>query len=160
MVVGGLAASYHGIARATFDIDLVIAVDHAALRVLVQELRALGFDLRLRDAQQLLQVSNCIPTFSAKGLRLDLWLVRSGYDRVAFGRRQRGTFWPGRQAWIASPEDTILSKLLAGRARDAEDTIGIITVQQSKLDQKYLTSWARRLDLAEALRCVQRRQIS
>ena len=129
MIVGGLAAAYHGVPRATFDIDLVVAISPDHLHSLVRTLRAQRFDLRLRQAKQLLRLSNVMPTHHRDGLRLDLWLMRSEHDREAFTRRQLVEVWSGVRAWIASPEDMILSKLVAGRAKDFEDAIGIMSVQ-------------------------------
>lgn len=159
MIVGGLAAAYYGIPRATFDIDMVIAVDPKEPEPLVAILRRLQFDLSLDLARQLLRISNRIPTMRPGGLRLDLWLIRSEYDRVAFARRKRATFSPRLKAWIATAEDTILSKLIAGRARDFEDTIGVLETQKDRLDWAYLLSWAKRLDLTKELGQVRRKQV-
>jgi hypothetical protein len=77
------------------------------------------------------KISNCIPTVHASGLRLDVW--------------------PGRKAWFAAPADTILAKLIAGRAKDFEDAMGMASVCGSRLDWEYVNSWAKRLELTAAL---------
>lgn len=159
MIVGGLAAAYHGIPRATFDVDLVVAIDGKNLEPLVRTLRRLGFDLRLTLAKELLRIGNCIPTWRPKGPRLDIWLMRSDYDRVAFARRQRVGLWPGQQAWVASVEDLVLSKLIAGRTRDLEDVIGVLEVQRKRLDWTYLQPWAKRLELTKQLARVKAKRV-
>lgn len=159
MVVGGLSAAYYGIPRATFDIDLVVAVEPLALGALVTLLRREGFDLTPADAQLLLKVSNSISTTTHRGLRLDLWLIKSEYDRVAFGRRRRASLWGRQRVWMVAPEDSVLSKLIAGRTRDFEDVIGVLAEQHGKLDWTYMNSWARRLELTKALARVRKKQL-
>lgn len=158
MIVGGLAATYYGIPRATFDIDLVIAIEQRQLLVLVKTLQRLRFDLKEDVAQLLLKVGNCIPTIHATGLRLDLWLIQREYDKAAFDRRKRCRIELGA-IWIASAEDTILSKLIAARTKDFEDALGIVEVQQSQLDWAYIHSWAKRLDIAKQLERVKAKKL-
>ena len=160
MVVGGLAAAYHGVPRATFDIDLVIGIAPQSLKPLVRLLRKLGFDLHLSDAELLFKVGNQLQTINKNRVRLDLWLIRTDYDREAFSRRRRVTLWPGQPAWVVAAEDTILSKLIAGRTKDFEDIRGVVEVQKLQLDWGYLNAWAKRLDLSEALRRLRRGRAS
>jgi len=159
MVVGGLAAAYYGIPRATFDIDLVVAVEPSNLRVLVGMLRREGFDVTHADAALLLKVGNIIQTTTARGLRLDLWLIKSEYDRMAFGRRQRASLWGRRKVWMVAPEDLVLSKLIAGRAKDFEDVIGVLAEQRDRLETTYMNAWARRLGLTNRLARVRAKRV-
>lgn len=159
MVVGGLAAAYHGVPRATFDIDLVIGIEPRSIRPLVRLLRSLRFDIHLSDAMLLFKIGNQIQTINKNRVRLDLWLIRSEYDREALSRRQRVMLWPGQPAWVVRAEDTILSKLIAGRTKDFEDIIGVLDEQKDRLDWTYINSWAKRLNMSEALQRVKRKHI-
>jgi hypothetical protein len=159
MVVGGLSAAYYGIPRATFDIDLVVAMELSNLRSLVKILHREGFDLTYADATLLLKVSNMLQATTPRGLRLDIWLIKSEHDRVAFERRRRATLWGRHKVWLAAPEDVVLSKLIAGRARDLEDVIGVLEEQKGRLDWTYVNSWAKRLELSAALERARRKQV-
>ena len=61
------------------------------------------------------------------------------------------------KTWLASPEDTILSKLdwyrLGGGVSDRQwgDVLGVIKVQADNLDIAYLRRWAEHLRLQELL---------
>lgn len=152
MIVGGLAANYYGVPRATFDMDLVIQINLQNAGVLVKSLRALHFSVSRKDAEQIMRIGNRIMAMSPQHpYRVDLWLVKSDYDRTAFARRRKGRLF-GQAVWLISKEDLILSKLMAGRAKDLEDATGILRVQSKRLDWNYLSSWADRLNTAEELR--------
>lgn len=56
----------------------------------------------------------------------------------------------GFEAWFVSPEDLILSKLLAGRPKDLVDVADVLFIQ-GDLDVIYLRLWAGRLGILESL---------
>jgi hypothetical protein len=56
----------------------------------------------------------------------------------------------GLTAWLVSPEDLILLKLLAARPRDLAD-IGDVLFTQGQLDKTYLRHWADELGVRAAL---------
>jgi hypothetical protein len=88
MIVGGLAANYHGMPRPTFDIDLVVKPEGKGLPSIIQMMKKLGFNLSPEDAEQTLRIGNRIMvTSSIHPYRVDLWLIRTAYDQVAFDRR-------------------------------------------------------------------------
>ena len=56
----------------------------------------------------------------------------------------------GLTAWLVSPEDLILLKLLASRPRDLAD-IGDVLFTQGELDTTYLRHWADELGVRASL---------
>jgi len=56
----------------------------------------------------------------------------------------------GNQAWVVTPEDLVLLKLIAGRPRDLGD-IQDILMAQGQLDAKDLSHWAERLGVSDRL---------
>jgi hypothetical protein len=88
----------------------------------------------------------------------------TAYDRERFGRRQQVEMF-GRPVWVASAEDTILSKLDWYRIspvlpQQLQDALGVYEVQGPNLDQAYLDHWAARLGVADLLADIRRQAIS
>jgi hypothetical protein len=156
MMVGGLAANYHGMPRPTFDIDLMVKLDGKVPSLIIQMMRKLGFNLSPEDGEQTLRIGNRIMVASASHpYRVDLWLVRTAYDQVAFDRKRKARLL-GETIWVSSPEDTVLSKLGGNRAKDIEDASSIIAVQKSRLDWNYLHHWSKLLNVEDKLERLKR----
>lgn len=56
----------------------------------------------------------------------------------------------GRKAWVVSPEDLILLKLIASRPRDIADVFDVL-LAQGQLDEEYLRNWANQLGVTSRL---------
>lgn len=54
--------------------------------------------------------------------------------------------------WIASPEDTIVNKLVFAREQDIKDALGILVRQYDSLDIVYLEKTAKNIGVYESLR--------
>lgn len=159
-VGGSVASSVHGVARSTIDIDVVAAVAHEHVQALVARLE----DAYYVEAQQIRQAIDTQRAFNLVHLatmyKIDVFVMKHRpFDDQA---RRRTVMEPlteesERRFLIASPEDTILSKLEWYRAggevsgRQWSDVRGIIRVQSDRLDRPYLREWASRLDVADLL---------
>ena len=93
-------------------------------------------------------------------VKIDVFIVKDQpYDCEALARRRLDTLdeESSRSFYLASPEDTVLSKLQwyerGGRISDQQwkDIIGVLKVQSSRLDFEYLKYWASKLNLSELL---------
>lgn len=161
MVAGSHSSSYHGQARATNDVDLVIdptpeQLDHF--------LTLLGdrYYVSPEAARQALQGRSIFNIIDfAAGWKADL-IVRKDrqFSVEEFRRRQLGTLH-GRFLPIASPEDVILTKLewngITPSERQVQDAYRVIVVQGPRLDREYLRKWAPTLGVAEQLEELLRR---
>ena len=64
---------------------------------------------------------------------------------------------PGTEVFLATPEDTVLAKLewyrLGDEVSDCQwrDVLGIIRLQQGRLDREYMKKWAVELKVADLL---------
>jgi hypothetical protein len=159
MVVGSFASTFWGRPRMTHDADLVveITVEKAAglARLLAPHFYAPLFVIE--DAVRKRGQFNAIHLDYA--FKVDLWLLKdSPYDAACFERRLPGVIF-GREVWVSSPEDVILSKLLWYRAapvlnRQFQDVIEVYEIQAPHLEHDYLNRWANVLGLADLLERV------
>lgn len=154
MVAGSLSSSFHGEARATNDIDVVIAPTPEHLETL---LTSFGEDYYVspeaaRDALRQRATFNVIDLVG--GSKVDL-IVRKDrpFNQEEFRRRRPAVL-------LASPEDTILSKLewarLGASERQLRDVRGVAAVQGDRLDMNYLRRCAEELGVSEQLEQVLR----
>lgn len=146
MLTGSFASSYHGIPRATQDIDLVIAPERAQLRALARLLPAPEFYM---DETTALEAFDSEGQFNvvdlATGWKADLIMRRSrAFSRTEFDRRTAVDL-EGMRVAIATAEDVILAKLewakLGESARQIEDAAGILRARARELDTGYMERW-------------------
>ena len=75
------------------------------------------------------------------------------FDSTEFARRQAVNML-GTDLYVATPEDTIISKLRWARAGQSErqlrDVVGIVQISGSDLDTGYIEKWVHGLDLDDA----------
>ena len=79
---------------------------------------------------------------------LDLAIGASGFEQQIVNRAQLVTI-ADTKVHVATTEDLILMKVLAGRPQDDQDIAGMIAIQGSSIDWAYCESVARQL--AEAM---------
>jgi hypothetical protein len=156
MIVGSFASNYWGRPRATHDADLVIEIapDRATDLASLLEDEFYAPDFAIQEAAERRSHFNVI--HMEHPFKVDLWVRRdTPYDRACFSRRWQGTMFD-RPVWVASAEDTILSKLLWYRTspvlhRQFQDALEVYEIQEPALDQAYLNHWAATLGLADLL---------
>jgi hypothetical protein len=154
MLTGSFASAFHGVPRATQDIDMVISPTADQLRGLVRLLPTTDYyvdeDAAL-DAHRRQAQFNVVDF--ATGWKIDLIIRKSRpFSREEFDRRSVVDFH-GLHLAIATAEDVVIAKLeWAKRAqsqRQVEDAAGILRIRSSELDRAYLQRWIRQLDLEE-----------
>ncbi len=151
MIVGSYAASIHGLSRATHDLDLVVALAFDSLPALLERLGDEFYwdtDAAMRAIQNA-EMFNAIHL--ASGLKVDFWvLADNDFANTQFERRRQVDF-DGALCWVASAEDTILSKMMwynmSHSERQLSDIKAIIPVCADKLDIEYILCWAQKLEL-------------
>jgi hypothetical protein len=158
MVAGSVASSHHGLPRATNDADIVVEPTPEALEALVAVLTSDGYYVDARVAREALRsrhLFNVIDPQSA--FKVDL-IVRKErpFSREEFARRQRRDLG-GLVVSIATPEDTILSKLEwarkgGGSERQLGDALGVLRVAGDRIDRAYVERWAEDLGVLDLWR--------
>ena len=137
-VIGGLCVLVRGEARFTQDIDVVIAAEPQDALILLSHLDESGFQPVLEeDAAEFLMRAYMLPLRHGQtGLTVDIAIGAMGFERQLIQRAEEirlgSLLLP-----VATAEDLILMKLIAGRPRDVEDVEGIV-LAQLELDWDYL----------------------
>ncbi len=157
---GSFASSAQGAARATLDADLVadLRPEHVA-----------PFVAALRDAFYLDPdtVRSAVLNRGSFNLihlqtmfKVDVFVHKGRpFDRAQFERRRATQLSvdPPRTAYLSSPEDTVLAKLVWYRLGDEvsdrqwRDILSVLRVQAGRLDVPYLRRWAEELAVSDLL---------
>jgi hypothetical protein len=158
MVTGSVASSVHGRPRQTHDADVVIDPTREQLDALVASLLESGHYVdgrRAHDALARRLQFNVIDPHTA--FKIDLIIRKSRpFSREELGRRQMVELSPGVQIAVASPEDTILSKLewamKGGRSQKQIDDAASVLEVNPAIDRGYVERWAAELGVLELWR--------
>jgi hypothetical protein len=157
---GSLATAVHGVARATMDVDLVADIQKHQVQSMI---KSLG-DAFFTDEQM---IHNSISNGMSFNIihketmfKVDIFPSKArAFDRSQFERRVAYTLSDesSQTAYIASPEDNILSKLewyrLGGEISDRQwqDVLNVLKIQGDGIDKAYLESWASELGVSDLL---------
>jgi len=137
MLVGGLAVAAQGQPRATADVDLMIAVDISRALLLVDDLATSPFRPLFDDIAIVVESSFILPLrHRTTNVKVDVAIGLSGFECQAISRAQQlellGVTLP-----VATAEDLIIMKVLAGRPQDDQDVRGLAIAQSDRLDWEY-----------------------
>lgn len=134
---GAQAAIVHGAARLTADIDVTVlwpsAVSPAAL---VEALRQARFVPRVDDPQFLARTRVIPLEHPHTGIPVDVVLGGPGLEE-AFAARARRRVVDGADVPVASAEDLVVMKVLAGRPKDVGDVAAVLAAQYRSFDATY-----------------------
>ncbi len=155
MIIGAMAVAIWGQPRATADVDFTVLTDPEGLESLGAEAERQGFVI---DRQWLewnpLQREFRMRLTSGEVL-IDVSRPRDRHDETALDRR-RALEVEGRSVWFVSAEDLIIMKLKAGRPRDFEDVVSVLSRHREMLDMRYMEDWAWRVRVYDELSYVLR----
>ena len=154
MVAGSYASTFHGTPRTTQDIDLVIDPNGHTLATLLAEFPEDRYYVSIDAANEALRRRGQFNVIDFdSGWKSDLIIRKQRpFSEVEFARRRRGTL-VGTEVFIASAEDTVLSKLEWARSgaseRQIRDVQGVLSVQGDNLDLDYIEHWVAALGVQE-----------
>lgn len=158
MITGSLASAYHGVPRATRDLDLVIDPDAASLERLVAGLATTGFYVDADAAHAALRDRSQFNVIGDDAMKVDLIIRRDRpFSVEEFGRRQPADVL-GTPGFIATIEDMIVVKLewaaATGSERQLRDVVGMLDVGGYAIDRGYVERWVALLGLVDTWRKV------
>ncbi|HEY2901505.1 MAG TPA: hypothetical protein VGL59_13070 [Polyangia bacterium] len=158
MVVGSFASSFHGVPRSSQDLDLVIDPQPDSLRRFLADLPPADY---YADADAALDALRRRGQFNvidmATAWKADLIVRKARPFSVEEMRRRIEGELLGARVFVASPEDTLISKLewakLGGGSQlQLRDVSGILQLRGDELDFAYIERWVGELGLGEIWR--------
>lgn len=159
-VGGSLASSLHGIMRATLDVDIVadMKLEHVEPLVAALSKEFYADAGMMRGAIEHHRSFNLVHYETA--FKVDIFIRRPrAFDGLQFERKKYSiiTTDPEQGIYVASPEDTILTKLewyrLGGEVSDRQwrDILGVMKARAGGLETDYLRQWAAELGVSDLL---------
>ena len=147
-VLGAVAANvYRAAARTTFDVDLLVTVDHAGMSAIAESAEREGWEIRhLHSEGSLLRIAH------GEHGAADLIAAEMDYQRNALGRARTETFG-GITARVLAVEDVIVHKLIANRAQDDADIASILEAREP-MDVRYLEHWMQVWDVGDRFAAI------
>jgi len=142
-----MAVSAWGEPRYTRDIDFKIQVERDEAERVLDALAPEWLPLA-NDPVQTLERFGMLFFQTPEGIRFDLLLVSNDFDQQAIRRGRAVETEPGSELVICSPEDLIIYKLVATRARDHADAENVVHHQGDALDDAYVIQWLRDFEQA------------
>jgi hypothetical protein len=145
---GAQAAMLYGVARLTADVDVTVRLpDKTANQALVAGLQPHGFEVRVYDVG-FVERTRVVPmVHTVTSLPLDVVLAGPGIEDRFFARVLTRSV-EGVTVPVASAEDVVVMKTLAGRPKDIEDVVAIAASQASRLDVDYVREMLHDLEAA------------
>lgn len=162
MLTGSFAGAYHGVPRATQDIDVVIDGSEDQIVRFVRGAEASGFYVSEEGAKGAVATRGQFNVIDrSTGWKVDLIMRKERpFSQEEFSRRTREDVL-GFPIYMATAEDTILAKLEWARLGESErqlrDVIGIIRSRDEGLDREYIEKWAKELDVLEEWKVAEQR---
>jgi hypothetical protein len=127
---GAQAALLYGAARLTADVDVTVQLGNLRTAELVDALEKAGFRLRVRNIDAFVAKTRVLPFLHLRSdMPIDVVLAGPGLEELFFRRLRRRDI-EGVRVPVASPEDIVVMKVLAGRGKDEDDVVAIVTAQR------------------------------
>lgn len=134
MIIGGYAVLYHGEARFTEDIDIVIGVDTDELEKIIGIIES-DFKVRTEKVEEFVSQTNVLPLKEIEsGIKVDIIFSFIEFEREAIRNAEVAKIEKA-EVRIVSVNDLVIYKLLAGRAKDIDDAKSIIQINNTKIDK-------------------------
>ena len=143
MVIGGIANSFYGEPRQTFDIDLKIKIsgDHN-LKILTDKLRDIS-NIIPQNPFEFLKDLKVLPIIIDE-TKIDLIIAELKYELDAIKNSVRNKF-ESVEINVCKPEDLIIQKSVSEREKDWIDIKSLIRNNYNILDKNYIIKHCKEL---------------
>ena len=151
MIIGGQAVLYYGEPRLTKDVDITLGLGVEGLSLMKEAAKALDLSIAADDAY--IRDTMVLPAEDKKaGIRVDFIFSITPFEKAAIERAREVKF-DEVMVRIASLEDLVLHKMVAGRPRDIEDVRSVL-LKNPGYDKDYIRGWLSDFDRATGGDCV------
>ena len=152
-VTGSVASISYGDFRSTNDIDVVVELRIEHVEPLCAAFPEPDYYVSVqavRDAIRRRFQFNILEPDT--GMKVDVMILAdSDFARSCLGRAVLAPIPGGVEAWLSSPEDIILNKLLffrEGRSdKHIRDIAGVLKIQAERIDRAYILGWVEHFGL-------------
>jgi hypothetical protein len=135
---GAQAVTIWGRPRLTTDVDVTVEIASAGSEGLVAALSAAGFQLSEAFSAEFVRTTRVLPLIHIESaMPLDVVLAGPGLEEQFLDRAievRIGDF----MVPVISPEDLVVTKVLAGREKDVGDIRGLLQARAGTLDLDYI----------------------
>jgi len=142
-IIGAMAASVHGVIRASRDADALLSIAVSALPGLERSFRAAGFITELRRGDMDDPISAVLTLRDEFENRVDLLVGIRGFDPQGFSRAIDVPL-DGEPLRFVGLEDFVAMKIFAGSPQDVADATTALEVATEPLDVNLLRQLSRR----------------
>jgi hypothetical protein len=149
-VIGAMAASVHGLIRASLDADAILSLAMQKLRDLQNRFIAAGFGTELRYGDVDDPIAAMLVLTDLHANRVDLLVGLRGLEFAAFARAVDVPF-QGETLRAIGREDFIAMKVFAGGAQDLSDARHVIDAASDQIDLALLRRLAEKYGRQTAL---------
>jgi hypothetical protein len=147
--IGGVARNAWGSTRTTTDLDFELALGPDRLQALVDRMSSSGIHLARKHGPA--DPADLVPDLIVMragdpvvGVRVDLLITKTAFQEGALARRRKVQVL-GKSAWVVSPEDLVVYKLVAYRGRDQDDIEDVLRTRLAAgdaVDWGHVDRWA------------------
>lgn len=149
-VFGAQAVVVWGRPRLTEDVDITVQLAPEDAAGFCAEMDAAGFHLRVSDPETFIARARVLPFLhQSTGLPLDIVLAGPGLEEQFLDRAVPVDI-EGVSIPLISPEDLIVTKILAGRPKDIEDVRSVLADRSRNLNVTQIRAVLTRLEPALA----------
>jgi hypothetical protein len=144
---GAQAAIVWGSPRLSADVDVTVETSAEKTSSVVAAMRDQGFDLVVGDAEFIERTRVLLFVHRSTRMPIDVVLAGPGLEEQ-FLERAVDVALHDEQIPVISPDDLIVTKILAGRPKDIEDVRAVILARRHELDLDRVRSLLRLLEQA------------
>jgi hypothetical protein len=151
-ISGSMAANYYSVPRMTRDIDIVLELKPARLKSFIESFRD-DFYVEEESVQEEVSRRGMFNLIHKEyAFKVDFIVRKETEFQDSCFNRRRDVHLGGYDAWIISPEDLVIAKLLW--AKDSLSELELRDVKNllltaGNLDTVYLEQWVNRLSLKD-----------
>lgn len=155
-LIGGLAASIRGRTRATEDVDMVLHCTVNDAISLLDQLDRSAFEPLFPEVESVVRQSQILPLLHRETqVVVDFAIGTSGFE-IQVVSRATPVVIANQSSQVATAEDLILMKAIAGRPQDEQDIQGIVVANENQIDWDYCETVSRQLQDAIGIDLVKK----